>query len=112
MGSDLDANRANRLASSGVDAAAHINSMLATGNADGGGSREYEVALTVRPPGKDAYAATTRQYIHPSASFGEGMDVTVKVDPEDSGELILWNVVRGPRQKVNKERKEPHGRIR
>lgn len=89
----MDANRANRLATSGIEAAARINSMLATGNADDGGSREFEVALTVRPAGKDAYAATTRQYIHPSASFGEGMDVMVKVDPDDSGELLLWNVV-------------------
>ncbi len=93
MGSELDANRANRLATSGIEAAARINSMLATGNADDGGSREYEVGLTVRPTGADAYAATTRQYIHPSANFGEGMTVTVKVDPDDADELILWNVV-------------------
>jgi hypothetical protein len=93
MESGATPSRANRLASNGVEAAARIESMTATGNADDGGSREFEVGLTVRPGGDDAYPATTRQFIHPSAKFGEGMDVTVKVDPDDAGELILWDAV-------------------
>jgi hypothetical protein len=93
MESGTTGSRANRLASNGVEAAAHIVSMTATGEADDGGSREFEVGLTVRPGGEDAYTATTRQFIHPSANFGEGMDVTVKVDPDDAGELILWDAV-------------------
>jgi hypothetical protein len=83
--------RANRLASSGVDAIASIETMAATGNSDPTGSREYDFALTVRPDGAPPYEASTRQYIHPAASFSEGMDVTVKVDPDDSGQLIVWD---------------------
>jgi hypothetical protein len=85
------ARRANRLATSGMDVAARIDSMTETGNADADGSREYEVGLTVHPSRAPSYEATTRQYIHPSASFAQGMDITVKVDPSDSGELILWD---------------------
>ena len=65
--------------------------MVETGISDANGSREYEVGLTVHPTRAPSYEATTRQYIHPSASFGEGMDVTVMVDPGDSAELILWD---------------------
>jgi hypothetical protein len=84
------ASRANRLATSGIEAAASIDSMAETGNFDPTGSREYDFGLTVRPRGAPPYEASTRQYIHPSANFAEGMDVTVRVDPDDSGELILW----------------------
>src|SRR3954452_12409337 len=83
------AQRANRLATSGVENPARLDSMVETGIADANGSRENEVDLTVHPARAPSYDATTRQYIHPSASFSEGMDVTVKVDPADSGELIL-----------------------
>ncbi len=85
------AQRANRLARSGVDVPARIDSMVETGNFDADGSREYAVDVTVRPAKDDAYAATTNQFIHPAASFAEGMDVTVKVDPVDEGDLILWD---------------------
>lgn len=89
------ASRANRLATSGLESAARIDSMIETGNADANGSREYEVGLTVHPSKAPSYEASTRQYIHPSASFSEGMEVTVKVDPADSGELILWGAGQG-----------------
>lgn len=84
-------NRANRLATSGIDAAARIHSMTETGNADPNGSREFEVGVIVHPEDAPSYEANTTQYIHPSARFGEGMDVTVRVDPDDAGELILWD---------------------
>ena len=85
------ANRANKLAKAGVETRAHIESMTETGNSDATGSTEYEFALTISPNGGgDSYSATTRQYIHPSASFTAGQDVTVKVDPDDPGEAILW----------------------
>jgi hypothetical protein len=83
--------RANRLATNGVEVSASIDSMAATGESDPTGSREYDFGLTVRPAGGPPYEATTRQYIHPAASFAEAMDVTVKVDPDDPGELILWD---------------------
>lgn len=84
------ANRANRLAKRGIETPAHIDAVAETGNTDASGSREYEFALTVSPGGGESYAASTRQYIHPSASFAAGQDVTVKIDPDDPGEVILW----------------------
>ena len=84
------AKRANKLAKQGIETPAHIDSMRETGNADAGGSKEYEFALTVNPDaGEPSYTATTLQYIHPSASFSSGQNVTVKVDPDDSCEVIL-----------------------
>ena len=65
--------------------------MVETGNLGADGSREYAVDVTVRPAEDGAYSATTNQFIHPAASFAEGMDVTVKVDPGDEGDLILWD---------------------
>jgi hypothetical protein len=85
------ANRANKLAKAGIATPARIESMTETGNADASGSKEYEFALTISPNGGGAsYEAKTWQYIHPSASFASGQDVTVKVDPDDAGEVILW----------------------
>jgi hypothetical protein len=84
------ANRANKLAKGGLETRARIDSMAETGSADATGSKEYEFALTISPNGGSSYPARTRQYIHPSASFSAGQDVTVKVDPDDSGEAILW----------------------
>jgi hypothetical protein len=85
------ANRANKLARQGIETPAQIDSMTETGNFDASGSKEYEFKLTVSPNGDDdAYTTTTLQYIHPSASFSDGQEVTVKVDPEDAAEVILW----------------------
>jgi hypothetical protein len=85
------ANRANKLAKGGLETRARIDSMTETGSADATGSKEHEFALTISPNGGgSSYPATTRQYIHPSASFSAGQDVTVKVDPDDCCEAILW----------------------
>jgi hypothetical protein len=85
-----EANRANKLAKTGVATPARIESMSETGNADASGSKEYEFALTISPNGGASYEARTRQYMHPSATFDNGQNVTVKVDPDDAGEVILW----------------------
>ena len=84
------ANRANKLAKAGVETPARIEDMTETGAADASGSKEFEFALTISPNGGSSYEAKTRQYIHPSTSFENGQNVTVKVDPEDAGEVILW----------------------
>jgi hypothetical protein len=84
------ANKAKRLMDHGVDAPAHIDSMTATGNTDTPGGTEYVITLTVTPSSGGAYQATTNQYIYPSAPFSEGQDVTVKVDPEDSTQVMIF----------------------
>jgi hypothetical protein len=84
------ANKAKRLMDSGVDTPAHIDSMSPTGNTDTPGGTEHVIVLTVKPPSGEAYQATTNQYIYPSAPFSEGQDVTVKVDPEDSSQVLIF----------------------
>jgi hypothetical protein len=83
------AHRAKWLMSKGVDTPAHIDSMTSTGITDKPGGTEYMIALTVSPPGGDAYAVTTNQYVYPNAPVGEGEDVTVKVDPDDHDVVMI-----------------------
>jgi hypothetical protein len=84
------ANKAKRLNETGVDTPAHIDSMTSTGQTDAPGGTEYVITLTVKPAGGAPYQATTHQYIYPSAPFSEGQDVTVKVDPEDSTQVLIF----------------------
>jgi hypothetical protein len=84
------ANKAKRLMDHGVDTPAHIDSMSSTGNTDAPGGTEYVIVLTVKPAAGEPYQATTNQYIYPSAPFSEGQDVTVKVDPEDSTQVLIF----------------------
>jgi hypothetical protein len=84
------ANKAKRLNDHGVDAPAHIDSMTSTGNTDAPGGTEHIITLTVRPANGEPYQATTNQYIYPSNPFSEGQDVTVKVDPEDSSQVLIF----------------------
>jgi hypothetical protein len=84
------ANKAKRLMDHGVDAPAHIDSMTATGNTDTPGGTEHIITLTVSPATGEPYQATTNQYIYPSNPFSEGQDVTVKVDPEDQTQVMIF----------------------
>jgi hypothetical protein len=64
--------------------------MTATGNTDKPGGTEHTIALTVRPAAGDVYQVTTNQYFYPSAPFGEGDDVTLKVDPADPTVAMIF----------------------
>jgi hypothetical protein len=44
----------------------------------------------VKKAAGEPYQATTNQYIYPSAPFSEGEEVTVKVDPEDSTQVLIF----------------------
>jgi hypothetical protein len=84
------ANRAQKLMNSGVDTPAHIDSMTPTGNTDKPGGAENVIEATVSPAGGSPYSVTFNQYIYPSAPFGVGEDVMVKVDPDDPNAVMLW----------------------
>jgi hypothetical protein len=84
------ANRAQKLTNQGIDTPAHIDSMTATGNTDTPGGTEYNITLTISPPGGAGYAVTTNQYIYPSNPFTEGENVTVKVDPDDQNVVMIF----------------------
>jgi hypothetical protein len=84
------ANKAKKLMDSGIDTPAHIDSMTSTGKTDTPGGTEYVIVLTVKPASGEPYQATTNQYIYPSAPFAQGQDVTVKVDPDDSSQVLIF----------------------
>jgi hypothetical protein len=84
------ANRAQKLRKVGVDTAAHIDTMTATGKTDTPGGTEYDIALTISPEGGAAYQATINQYIYPSNPFTQGEDVKVKVDPDDPNVAMIF----------------------
>src|SRR5205823_10979264 len=72
------ANRAKKLTKVGVDTAAHIDAMTATGNTDTPGGTEYDITLTITPTGGESYEVMTNQYVYPSNPFSAGENVTVK----------------------------------
>ena len=85
------ANRAQKLMKVGVDTPAHIDSMTATGNTDTPGGTEYDITLTVSPAGAEPYTVAMNQYVYPSNPFGEGENVTVKVDPDDPNVVMIFD---------------------
>jgi hypothetical protein len=84
------ANRAKKLMESGVDTPASIDSMSPTGNTDTPGGAENVIVATLYPEGAESYQVTFNQYIYPSAPFGEGDEVTVKVDPADPNSVMIF----------------------
>jgi hypothetical protein len=84
--------RYNKLAQSGIERKGRIISRAETGRADVGGSPEYEFKLEITPEGGEPYEATVLQFIHPQnvEHFPEGKELTVKVDPEDPTNAVLW----------------------
>jgi hypothetical protein len=84
--------RYNKLAQSGIERKGKILSRRETGRADVGGSPEYEFQVEVTPDGGEPYQATVLQFIHPQnvEHFPEGKELTVKVDPENPQDAVLW----------------------
>jgi hypothetical protein len=82
----------NKLAQSGIERKGKILSRRETGRADVGGSPEYEFKVEVTPDGGEPYEATVLQFIHLQnvEHFPEGKELTVKVDPEDPQNAVLW----------------------
>ncbi len=84
------ANLAQKLVQSGIETPAEITSMTATGKTDATGSSEYEIGLRVTPADGEAYDTTINQYLLPSAQFAAGGAVTVRVDPDNRMQALLW----------------------
>jgi hypothetical protein len=82
----------NKLAQSGIERKGKILSSKQTGRADVGGSPEYEFEVEITPDGGEPYKATILQFVHPQnvEHFPEGKELTVKVDPEDPTNAVLW----------------------
>jgi hypothetical protein len=84
--------RYNKLAQSGIARKGKILSRRESGRADVGGSPEYEFKVEVSPDGGEPYEATVLQFSHPQnvEHFPEGKELTVKVDPEEPTNAVLW----------------------
>jgi hypothetical protein len=82
----------NKLAQSGIERQGKILASQETGRADVGGSPEYEFKVEITPDGGDPYEATILQFVHPQnvEHFPVGKELTVKVDPEDPTNAVLW----------------------
>ena len=94
-GAAADAADANRLAQSGVDTRAVLNSMEPVSDKKLGGGTEYEMQLTVRPAGGGAeYPLTIRQQLidQSVAEYQKllGGEIGIKVDPNDPNKAVLW----------------------
>lgn len=84
--------------SGGVETPAILKALRPTGKTDVGGGKEHELTFDVKPPDGDSYAAITTQYMVDAqlSQLSEGMEVTVRVDPEDRESLMLWTWPQPP----------------
>ena len=83
-----------KLAQSGVERKATLNSMTATGKTSVGGGIEHTLVVEVHPDGGDAYACTFNQDLIQASvdAFQKlvGQEITVKVDPDDPQSMVAW----------------------
>jgi hypothetical protein len=96
MSSDTAATAAkmNKLATSGVEQKAILQSMTPTGKTSLGGGAEHTLVVEVQPVGGAPYTCTFNQdLIQASAeAFSQkvGQEITVKVDPDDPQSMVAW----------------------
>ena len=83
-----------KLAKSGVEQKATLQSMTPTGKTAMGGGIEHTLAVEVQPVGGAPYICTfTQDLIQQSVEGFEekiGEEITVKVDPDDPQSMVAW----------------------
>jgi hypothetical protein len=88
------AQKMNRIASSGVEQKAILQSMTPTGTTAVGGGIEHQLTVEVQPVGGEPYVCTfTQDLIQGSVdAFNQkvGEEITVKVDPDDPQSMVAW----------------------
>jgi hypothetical protein len=86
--------RMQKLATSGVEQQAILQSLTPTGKTSVGGGMEHTLTVEVQPVGGEPYICTFNQdLIQQSAeAFTEkvGQEITVKVDPDDPQSMVAW----------------------
>jgi len=84
----------NKLATSGVEQKAILNSLTPTGKTALGGGMEHTLVVEVQPVGGAPYSCTfTQDLIQGSVdAFAQkvGQEITVKVDPDDPQSMVAW----------------------
>jgi hypothetical protein len=83
-----------KLATSGVEQKATLQSMTPTGKTSMGGGIEHQLTVEVHPVGGAPYSCTfTQDLIQGSVdAFSQkvGEEITVKVDPDDPQSMVAW----------------------
>ena len=97
MGGDMAAQaayaqRAQKLAQSGVEAPGVIHSVRPTGHTDMGGGQQVEFDVTYRPDGGDPFQTTISQSMLPAQleELTEGKTITVKYDPDAPASALIY----------------------
>ena len=81
----------NKLGSAGVPAAATIDALRPTGQADISGGQRVEVGVTITPTGGQPYQTTITQSFLPSQMEGllPGKEIGVKYDPDNPTAALI-----------------------
>jgi hypothetical protein len=86
------AQRAQKLAQSGVEAPGVIHSIRPTGQTDMGGGQQVDIDVTYRPEGGDPFQTTISQSMLPAQleELTEGKTITVKYDPDAPASALIY----------------------
>jgi hypothetical protein len=97
MGGDMAAQaayaqRAQKLAQSGVEAPGVIHSVRPTGQTDMGGGQQTDFDVTYRPAGGEPFQTTISQSMLPAQleELSEGKQITVKYDPDAPASALIY----------------------
>jgi hypothetical protein len=86
------AQRAQKLAQSGVEAPGVIHAIRPTGQTDMGGGQQTEIDVTYRPEGGEPFQTTISQSMLPAQleELSEGKQITVKFDPDAPATALIY----------------------
>jgi hypothetical protein len=86
------AQRAQKLAQSGVEAPGVIHAMRPTGHTDMGGGQQTEFDVSFRPAGGELMQTTISQSMLPAQleELSEGHTITVKYDPDAPASALIY----------------------
>jgi hypothetical protein len=86
------AQKAQKLGAQGIEAPGQVLAIRQTGQTDMSGGQETDFDVTITPAGGQPYQTTIRQSMLPAQMEGlsEGKDVTVKYDPDDPSQALIY----------------------
>jgi hypothetical protein len=97
MGGDMAeqaayAQKAQKLQAQGVEAPGQVQAIRGTGVSDPGGGQQTDFDVTITPAGGQPYQTTIRQFMLPAQLEGisEGASITVKYDPDDPSQALIY----------------------
>lgn len=87
------AQKAQKLAQSGVEAPGVIHAIRPTGQTDMGGGQTTEFDVSIRPAEGDPFQTTISQSMLPAQmeDLSEGKSITVKYDPDSPTSALIYS---------------------